>query len=337
MTRQNPAKRIPKAIGTDQHLFGPFTLSDLAVGLLPGVFVVLGTQLLVPAGLRVAGYRVQLLGVPLAAVAVLVGLLFVSLTPVYTTSIDWLSSFGRFSKSNRRLEHEAAAAHTLIERAHPDLGAIERTDGALIGLVSVDPPSMALATDAEWRRMAEAFQDVCNEVIEFPVQFFSTTQPFPAETYLAHFEARLDDPDVRANPRLADLIEEYLDWYGADLEERRMTIRDHYVVAAVRPHETTVERDSHLGRLDDLPIVGWVVRAWVAPDPRAHRAAMADLLDHRLRRLEDGLRELDGCEAHRVDVADAMAVIGAFWAGEPLEQGDMEALLRTRPIVGGSE
>ena len=336
MSQTDPAKRVPKAIGTEQKLFGSFTLSDLAVGLLPGVFVVLGTQLLLPTDFEIGGYRPQLLTIPLAALATAIGLVFVYLTPAYTTSIDWLTSWIGFYRQDRSLEHEQAKAQTLIERAHPDIGAIERTDGAMIGLVRIEPPSMALATDAEWRRMAEAFQDFCNTVIEYPVQFFATTQPFPVDAYLAHFEARLADPDVKDNPRLAALIEEYLAWYAHDLAERRMTIREHFVITTVQPWETTFEHESQLERLGGLPLLGLLVRAWFAPDPRDHRLAMADLLDHRLRQLEAGLRDLDGCEAHRLDVPDAMTVIAEFWAGEPLAGGEMAQRLRTRPIIGGT-
>ena len=337
MSQTDPAKRIPKTIGTEQKLFGSFTLSDLAVGLLPGVLVVLGTQLLLPTNYEIAGYRPHLLTIPLAGLATAIGLVFVYLTPTYTTSIDWLTSWIGFYRQERTLEHEQANVHTRLERAHPDMGAIERTDGAMIGLVRVDPPSMALATDAEWRRMAEAFQDFCNTIIEFPVQFFATTQPFPVDAYLSHFEARLGDPDVKDNSRLATLIEEYIAWYAADLEERRMTIREHFVITTVQPWETTFEHESQLERLGGLPVLGPLVRAWFAPDPREHRLAMADLLDHRLRQLETGLRGLDGCEAHRVDVPEAMTVIAEFWAGEPLAGGEMAQVLRTRPIVGGSQ
>jgi hypothetical protein len=55
MQDRNPAKRIPKSLGTDANLLGTYTLTDLAVGLLPGVIVVLVTQIVLPSSLRVGG------------------------------------------------------------------------------------------------------------------------------------------------------------------------------------------------------------------------------------------------------------------------------------------
>ncbi len=336
MHDRDPTKRIPKSLGTDAKLFGSYTLTDVAVGLLPGVLVVLATQVVLPPGLTVAGYPLATLTLPLAGAAIALGALFVYLTPDYTTSADWLATFVGFHRSAKRLAHEAARPYTQLERAHPDRDAIERADGALLGVVQVDPPAMALATDAEWAAKAEAFRDFLNTAVEFPIQLYSTTQRFPVEAYLDRYESRLSDPDVEANPRLAALIERYVDWYAGELAERRMTIRDHYVVVPVTPAEVQFERESLTRKLARLPLLGALLSAWLAPDAAEQRAAMFDALDERLRRVELGLREIDGCAAHRVSAGEATRLVAEFWAGEPLEYGDLRRVLRTRPLVGGA-
>lgn len=336
MNQTEPAKRIPKSLGTDAKLFGSYTLTDVAVALFPGVIVVLLLQVLLPTSLTVWGVPVQSLTLPLAALAVATGSVFVYLTPTYTTSVDWIETFVRFHRSQKELPHEAAKAITELERVYVEAGAIERTDGAFVGMVQVDPPSMALATDAAWRSMAEAFQDFLNTAVEFPLQLYSTTRPFPVDAYLASYTARLDDPDVKANPRLAALIEAYVEWYATDVEQRRMTIRDHYVIVTVSPEEVQFESESLLQKLARLPVLGLFVEARYAPRAEEQRAAMFDALDERLRRVEAGIRELDGCHAQRVDVDVATRLLGEFWAGQSREYGSMEQVLRTRPIVGGS-
>lgn len=336
MHESNPTKRIPKSIGTDAKLFGNYTLTDLAVALLPGVLVVLFMQVVLPSSLSVAGYSLQALTLPLAAIAILVGALFVYLTPSYTTSLDWLGTFVRFQREDSDLTHDDAKGVTQIERVHPDRDAIERTDGAFVGMVQVDPPTMALATDEEWAETAEAFQDFCNTAIQFPVQLYSTTQPFPVDAYLDRFESRLDDQDVKDNPQLEALIENYVDWYERDLAERRMTIRDHYVVVAVRPAEVQFDQESLAQKLADVPILGMFVRAKFAPRREEEREAMFDELDERLRQIESGIREIEGCNSHRVDATEATKLVGEFWAGEPREFGDIDTRLRRTPVVGGS-
>jgi len=335
MNPNEPAKRIPKSLGTDAKLVGSYTLTDVAVALFPGVVVVLFLQVLLPPTLSVGGVPVQSATLPLAGMAVATGALFVYLTPTYTTSIDWLETFVRFHRREKNVPHAAAIAATRLDCVHVEAGAIERTDGAFVGMVQVDPPSMALATDTQWGSLAEAFQDFVNTVVEFPIQIYSTTKPFPVETYLANYTDRLEDPDVKANPRLARLIEAYVEWYAADLEQRRMTIRDHYVIVTVTPEEVLFESESLLQKLARLPLLGLFVEARYAPRVAEQREAMFEAVDERCRRVEAGLRELEGCHARRVDVETATRLLAEFWAGQSIEYGSMAPVLRTRPIVGG--
>ncbi|WP_135820857.1 hypothetical protein [Halostella litorea] len=333
MSHTDPTKRIPKSLGTGTKLFGRYTLTDLAVGMAPGVVVILVTQVLLPPSLSVGGYPVQTFALPLALCAMAVGGLFVSLTPAYTTSLDWIGTVLGFHRSDREIAHDAAKGYTAIERVHSDQQALERTDGALVGLIQVSGPTMALATDEQWREQAEAFQDLLNTVVEFPIQIYSTTQPFPVSEYLSHYEARLSDDDVADNSQLQALIEHYVAWYRRDLEDRRMTIRDHYVVVPVIPAEVQFERESVSQKLTAVPVLGLFVQAWFAPAKAAQHEAMSSALSERCRRLEGGIREMDGCSATRVATADAVKLLGEYWSGERPEYGDMERVLRTRPVV----
>ncbi|WP_328587674.1 hypothetical protein [Halosimplex salinum] len=312
-------------------------MTDIGVALFPGVLVILLFQVVLPASMTVGGYRLETLTLPLAGVMILVGAIFVYLTPAYTTSADWVTAMVTFYQRSDELGHEEAKQHTQIERVYPNRGAIERTDGAFLGLVQVAPPTMALATDEEWAQKAEGFQNFLNTSVEFPIQIYSTTRAFPAEEYLARYESRLDDPDVEANPQLEALIENYVEWYERELDERRMTIRDHYVVVPVTPREVQFERESVVQKLAGLPVLGVFIRAYFAPRIEEQRDALFEELDDRLRRIRTGLREIDGCNAHRVDTPAATQVIGEFWAGESQDYGDMEQVLRTRTMVGGVE
>ena len=57
----DPAKRIPKSLGTDTQFLGKYSLTDLAVAGLPGVLVVLVTQVVIPPSLTVRGIPVSAL------------------------------------------------------------------------------------------------------------------------------------------------------------------------------------------------------------------------------------------------------------------------------------
>jgi len=337
MQVDDPAKRIPKSLGTGTKLLGTYTMTDLAVALFPGVVVVLLLQVVLPAGLTISGYSVDAFTLPVAGLFIGLGALFVYLTPSYATSADWVSSMLSFSLRSKQVGHEAAKSYTQIKRVYPERDAIERTDGAMIGLVKVVPPSMALATDEEWQSKAEAFEDFLNTTVEFPIQIYSTTQPFPVDDHLDQYRARLDDPDVESNPRLEALIEHYIEWYEAELADRRMTIRDHYIVVPVTPAEVHFDDASLAQKLATVPFVGLFVRELYAPREAVERAALIDELHDRLNRVQSGIRSIEGCSAQRVDATKATTLVGEYWSDDSQSYGDIEQVLRTRGLVGGEE
>jgi hypothetical protein len=282
------------------------------------------------------GYSTHALALPVAVLAIAIGALFVSLTPAHASSLTWLRSLATYLASAPETDFREATAHTRVRRVFPDRNAIERTDGALVGALRVSPTRMALATDEQWQRTAGAYADVLNTTVEFPVQLYSTTRSFPAEEYLARYEARLGDPDVQANPTLERLIEEYVAWYRQDLERRQMTIRDHYAIVAVRPESVRHTDDGVTETLAGVPVLGVFVEAVTASRVAEERAAMAAELDDRLRSLERGLRGLEGCSATRLSAAAFVDLLSEYWTDTPTA-GETEATLRTTSLIGGPE
>ncbi|WP_255150123.1 hypothetical protein [Halorarius halobius] len=329
-------KRVPKSLDTDTALVGRYSLTDLVVAVAPGAAVILLTRTLLPP-IRVLDTSLEALTLPLAVIAIAAGALFVAVTPRYVDSLTWLTALGSYLQSAPDVGHDDAAAHTRLERVHPDHDAIERTDGALVGAIRVEPASMALATDEEWTRTTQAFTDVLNTTVEFPIQLYATTRSFPVDEYLATYEDRLDDPDVQDNPTLERLIESYTDWYRRDLATRETTIRDHYVIVPVRP--TSVRHTDHgvTAQLVDVPVLGAFVDAFTASRAAEERAAMAEALDERCRGLERAIREIDGCTARRVSAADLTDLLADYWTTADTDARDTATALRTTPLVGGGD
>jgi hypothetical protein len=329
-------KRIPKSLDTEANLVGSYSITDLTVAIAPGAAILLGARMVLPET-RVLGYSLQALALPLAALGLLLGVVFVSVTPRYVSSMTWLSALAAYTTSAPDAAHQDAQAYTQVQRVFPEHEAIERTDGALVGALQVSPASMALATDAEWAQAASGFEDLLNTTVRFPIQLYSTTRPFPVDAYLERYEQRLEDPDVRSNPTLQRCIEEYVEWYRSDLERRQMTIRDHYVIVPVRP-ESVRHTDAGLAqRLSDVPMLGVFVETLTASRVAEERAAMAEELDDRLRSLERGIRGLDGCEATRLPAASLVELVGEFWTDRDREVGEAETAVRTSPLVTGPE
>ncbi|WP_135665821.1 hypothetical protein [Halorhabdus rudnickae] len=329
----DPAKRIPKSLGTDTQFLGKYTLTDFAVAGLPGVFVVLLVQIVVPSSLTVWGIQITALTIPLAVLAIAVGGLFVYLTPEYTDSLDWLGLFANFQRSDTEVTHEEAKEYTHVERVHSRYDAIERTDGGVVGTIQVTPPTMALATDDEWEQKTNAFQDFVNTTVEFPIQIYSTTRGFPAAEYISRYEDRLSDPDVKSNEKLQALIQQYIDWYDRELAQRQMTIRDHYIIIPVQPREVRYERKSLIEKLAGIPVLGILVQIWTAPPKEEERAVMLEELDERRRRVERGLRGIEGCDTRVVDTTELTQLIAEYWSGTEIEYGNPEQVLRRAPLI----
>lgn len=343
VSARGPGARIPKALTDERRLFGSYTLRDLVVVALPAVGVVLATRIL-PASLTVWGVSIHTLAVPVGVVAIGLGALFVYLAPAYTDSVTWVRNFLSYQYSDKDRAHDAAKQYTQVERVFPEHDAIERSDGTIVGAVQVAPATMALATGEEWAAKADDFQDFVNTTVEFPIQIYSTTQSFPVDEYIAHFEQRRTDPDMKANPRLQTLLDEYVDWYRDELQERQMAIREHYVLVPVTAKEVQFAPESLKRQLVTVPYLGeGIYLAWrvVAQLRGTHpkvveRAAQLEQLDSRCDSIRDGLRDINGCDARRVSTDGLTRVVGEFWAGTDLDYGAMTRVLRRTPIVRGT-
>jgi hypothetical protein len=113
-----------------------------------------------------------------------------------------------------------------------------------------------------------------------------------------------------------------------------MTIREHYIIVPVRPEEIRYERESIMGKLVELPFIGRILEMATAPPLEEERHLLFDELDDRLRRVERGIREIQGCTTQRVEAAELARVTGEYWAGEELAYDDFENAIRTAPMVG---
>jgi hypothetical protein len=84
-----------------------------------------------------------------------------------------------------------------------------------------------------------------------------------------------------------------------------------------------------------VPVFGVFVEAVLAPRRTEERAALFDTVDDRVRQLQDGLREIDGCDAQRVSAAEAAELLASFWTGDAVAYDDADRAVTTRPVVGG--
>lgn len=355
MSSSDPTRRVPKKLDESDEFWRGYTLDDLLVGGMPFIVAVLLTAYVLPPDLRYVGYV-------LAAIGLVVGAIAVYATPDYLTASEWVSTYAHHLRRPKEVVHvrydfgsareqrdfpesrfyeldERTQELTDVERVHTDRDAVERFDGAFVGAVRVEPANMALATDRRWQDNVAAFADFFNNSVEWTVQLYSTTSEFPVEEYLRRRERRLDDDDVAGNPVFRRLIQEWLDWYPRELEARGTNIREHYVIVPVRRDEVTSPDggDGVLDALADAPVVGGLFGALSSGDGMTEdeiRARALDELDERLRMVKnEGIQNLDGCRAHRVEADGLVRLLTEFWEGESAEFVDPG--VSESPVVAG--
>lgn len=333
----DPSKRIPKSVGTGTQILGRYSLTDLVVGGLPGVLVIIVVQVFLPDSVGVLGFTASNLAIPLAVLGFLIGFLFVYLTPSYTSSLDWFLQFIRFHHGDKELPHTDAREYTGIKELYPRHDVVQRTDGAFVGALYVDPVSMALATEDEWGKRCREFEDFVNTSVNFPLQIYSTTRDFPVDSYLQHYTERLTDQDVRNNEDLENLILEYVSWYRDEMARRQMSIRDHYVVVPVTQAEARFEPTGITRKVLNIPLIGFIVRVLSSPPKAVERASLVSELDERLRAVERGLRDIEELDAGRLSAEELAAVTAEFWKGRDMEEGEVRESARNTPFVGGTQ
>ncbi|MFB6185758.1 MAG: hypothetical protein ABEI86_02680, partial [Halobacteriaceae archaeon] len=228
------------------------------------------------------------LGLPLAGIGIVCGVVLVTITPQYRNTKEWIASQLAFVMGSSTHGFIEAQSFTQVKSIHPEHDIIERTDGSLVGLLAIDPPAMALATEEEWEKKASAFEDVLNTVVEFPIQIYSTTESFPTDEYLQQYESRLTDPDVKRNPALQKLLNGYIDWYRDELSRRQMAIREHYVIVTVRPADVQSNHSGMISSLQSFPGVGMIFEVLSRPSDVEQRAEMVTILETRLPNLNNG-------------------------------------------------
>lgn len=332
------------------------------------LYVLIGLPVL---GLLIGGLsELDALVFPLTALGFIVGFGIVFAAPSHLPATAWLADVYRFyvlrprrtyaspatsttagADATRRTEGGIAAYHpfgvdertqelTNVERAWPGAGAIERTDGALVGMVELDPANMDFAMSTDWAHLQSVGEEFANNDLDFPLTVHATTRRFPVDRLLEAISDRLDDEDVTHAPVFRTLLKEYRETRP---EEIRGTQQLRYFLAVeVYPREVYRRHQvepSPAEQLTSIPVVGWLLTPFVTRRTQLTEAElrrkMFDELDRRCRAVDTALvTKAHGWSARRVSTTELFVLTMEFWNGEEHDYGTPEAAVRSTPVVG---
>ncbi|ELZ83554.1 hypothetical protein C454_04552 [Haloferax gibbonsii ATCC 33959] len=306
---------------------------------------------------------------PLGLGGLCCGLLTVYATPSHRTTTAWLSDLvhyylGRPSLTTAYADTEADATGnqtqtfgdynpfvpteqtqdlTNIAAAWPGAGALERTDGTMVGMVELNPSNMDFAMSGDWAQRQHVAETFANNELDFPLVLHATTRPFPVDRLIDRIDDRLTDEDVTESPAFERLLTEYRETRPEEMAGTQEIC--YYLGVEVDPFEVYSdlhEEDTPLERLTALPLVGVLLTPFVTRRERLTeaevRARLFDAVDTRCRTLETELiGKQRGWAARRLSTTEQFLLSVEFWNGAVHEYGDPEASIRTAPALGHSQ
>ncbi|KAB1186614.1 MULTISPECIES: hypothetical protein [Haloferax] len=318
------------------------------------------------AGVFIAGLvGIDSLLWPLGLGGLVSGLLTVYATPSHRTTTEWLSDlsrhyFARPSTTNAYSSDVSAAGNdsashvgdyspftpdertqdlTHVEHAWPGAGALERTDGTMVGMVELIPSNMDFAMSGDWAQRQAIAETFANNELDFPLSLHATTKPFPVDRLVERIDERLTDEDVQQNPAFERLLAEYREARPKEMAGTQ-EIR-YYLGVEVSPFEVyhdSTDEQTPLERLTKIPFLGLVITPFVTRRERLTegevRARLFDAVEARCRTLEtEFIGKQHGWAARRLPTTEQFLLSVEFWNGSGHEYGAPNESVRSGPVL----
>jgi len=163
------ARKIHQSLGGTTAFFRGYTIGELML-FLAVAFVTVVAATFVPAALTI-----PILGLGLMLVTLL--FLLHKVKPRYLWLTEWLAARLSWAIKNKEYtnggeDNSEVRYLTRLQRVYPH--AIERTDGALVGAMKVEPANMALEDDDAWAKAVQSLSEFANSTVDFPVKIYVT-------------------------------------------------------------------------------------------------------------------------------------------------------------------
>lgn len=235
--------------------------------------------------------------------------------------------------------HREVADLSPIKKAFRKSYAVERTDGAVVGAIKVDPASMSMVDDIEphiegLAGLLASSTITKGMLVDVPR---SVDYSHRWKMFEAHKE-NLAERDTWKSQLQADLAEEREKI--AMLYEQTTTQRDHYIIIEVDKHAAAQAISSDTKGLGDLSFIGDLVttgRAERRKDNNRLESLMIEVLERRMDGLAKQLGRLDGISTRCLPSTEYVQVIANHYRTDDVYRiKNFQSLVRRSPIRSGS-
>jgi hypothetical protein len=157
----------------------------------------------------------------------------------------------KFSKTRKKPDTEALAAETARKAAQDWLpfndlhdGLLYRTDGTVVGGVSVAPFSLALKATSEKRTIIGVIHAAVNG-LDQPWEILSMFRPVDLDTYLSS----LDDRAGNTDPGRRLVLTKYMTWVAGIIHGGEAVERKYYLLVSRKGKDAPQEHRANLPQL----------------------------------------------------------------------------------------
>ncbi len=330
------ARKIHQSLGGTTAFFQGYTIGELML-FLTVAFVTVIVATFVPSALTI-----PILG--FGCMCTILLFLLHKVKPDYLWLTEWLVARFGWAIKNKEYTHggednSEVRYLTRLNRVYPH--AIERTDGALVGAMKVEPANMALEDDDAWAKAVKSLSEFVNSTVDFSVKIYITSREVDQDDVVREHQNRLGDADVRSRPVLKRLLEEYVAANtneNGDLDSETTTIREYYLITAVT--DSDIEQvdetgDSVLAYLADVPALGRLFGRFQSEGLSESRRDQLkeEKLESRLAQLRRGGSSLYRCSISPVDAYDLARVTKEYWTCQSQDYADMTNAIGTFPVI----
>jgi len=220
--------------------------------------------------------------------------------------------------------------------------AVERLGDQYVGAVEVTPANMALKDRDAWSDAVASLTNFVSSTLEYRAKIYVTSREVDDSEYIESHQDRLSDPDVRRNPVLENLIEEFVDDHTdgeGNVDRDLPPERRFYVVTWITDSdiiETHEDDESIVRGLSMIPLVGRLFERF-----RGNDLTEEEIAENKRRKVEDRLEEirhgvanLRRCRPRTVEPPELARLVREYWTCDT-EDIDMTEPM-TSPLVGGS-
>ena len=354
-------RRIPDSLGfTDTlienaPLVGTIEFNDGIIAFGPSFFVFLVLSTILPPSLA--------FGSTVGFVITLgLGLLFLIARPDHLTMRDWITQYWEYRnrpkerhmklqtdggqpRTNNAIENSPDTRDiTNVARIYPHADAVERTDGAMVGMVKVEGLNLDTALQQQWTNAANQLANFVNTQIDYPFQFYLPMRQFDPSDYVQSYVSRLETDDELSNDILEEYLEDRVSWMESI--SYQSYIRECYVVISVSKHDVlNSELNSEnpvvntIEKNETGKMVSDIVKATTG-NQYSSTLSEDEIKDRQLKELHRRLREiqggLSGGEHSQVSIVETNklgVLLKEYWEGVSIPEMEADDFVRDQPLI----